>query len=106
QLRIAEDGTVSGLQGPLGRLAITIFDSEAAVSPRGDGMMTGQGGRPPTPGETRLRSGGLEGSNVQPIAETTAMVEILRSYQTSQQLSASLDDMRKRAIEQLSRAGS
>jgi flagellar basal-body rod protein FlgF len=31
------------------------------------------------------------------------MVEILRSYQTSQRLSADLNDMRKRAIDRLSR---
>jgi flagellar basal-body rod protein FlgF len=103
QLRIGEDGTINGAAGPIGRLAVTVFDDELAVSPRGDGMMTGEGGRVLAVGETRLRTGGLEGSNVQPIIETNNMVEILRSYQTSQRMSEALNDMRKRAIERLAR---
>lgn len=101
---IAADGTVMGREGPLGRIAVTVFGDENAVSPRGDGMLTGTGGRPLPAAQTRLRIGGVEGSNVQPIVETTAMVEILRSYQTSQRMSESLSDMRKHAIDRLGRA--
>jgi flagellar basal-body rod protein FlgF len=54
-----------------------------------------------TPAETRLKSGGVEASNVEPIAETTKMVEILRAYQTSQAMSQSLDDLRHNAIQRL-----
>lgn len=104
-LRVLEDGTVAGAGGPLGRIAITVFDNEGALDPRGDGMMMGEGGRELAAAETRLRSGGVEGSNVQPIVETTQMVEILRAYQTSQRLSETISDMRKRAIERLSRLG-
>lgn len=104
-LRIGEDGTVHGTLGPLGRIAVTVFDNEIAVSPRGDGLMAGEGGRVLAAAETRLRTGGVEGSNVQPIIETTSMIEILRSYQTSQRMSDALSDMRKRAIERLGRVG-
>lgn len=104
-LRISEDGTIASPAGPLGRLTVTVFDDELAVSPRGDGLMAGEGGRVLAVAETRLRSGGVEGSNVQPIVETTSMVEILRSYQSSQRMSDALGDMRKRAIERLSRIG-
>ena len=102
-LTIAGDGTVTGPQGPLGRLTVTVFDDERAVSPRGDGMMIGDGGRQLAAAETRFKTGGVEASNVQPIVETTAMVEILRSYQTSQRMSEALSDMRRRAIERLGR---
>lgn len=102
-LTIAGDGTVTGPQGPLGRLTVTVFDDERAVSPRGDGMMTGDGGRQLAVTETKFKTGGVEASNVQPIVETTAMVEILRSYQTSQRMSEALSDMRRRAIERLGR---
>ncbi|MEW9854500.1 flagellar hook-basal body complex protein [Novosphingobium sp. M1R2S20] len=104
-LKIGEDGSIVGAAGPLGRLSVTVFDNEAMVSPRGDGMMAGEGGRVLAANEARLRSGGLEGSNVEPIVETTNMVEILRSYQTSQRMSEALNEMRKRAIERLSRIG-
>jgi flagellar basal-body rod protein FlgF len=47
----------------------------------------------------------VEGSNVNAIQETTDMVEILRAYQTSQNLSNSMSDLRKSAIDKLSRVG-
>jgi flagellar basal-body rod protein FlgF len=80
-----------------------VFADEGAVSPRGDGMMSGTSGRVLGAAETKLTAGGVEASNVQPIAETTAMVEILRSYQSSQRMSQALDDMRKNAIDRLGR---
>lgn len=100
---IAADGTVMTREGEVGRIAITSFADENMVSPRGDGLMTGTGGRQLAAAETRLRIGGVEASNVQPIVETTAMVEVLRAYQTSQRMSESLGELRKRAIDRLGR---
>jgi flagellar basal-body rod protein FlgF len=102
-LSVGADGTVTGKDGPLGRIAVTVFADERAMGPGGDGMFTGQGGRELTAQETKLRTGGIETSNVQPIVETTSMVEILRAYQASMQMSNSLNDMRKNAIERLGR---
>ena len=102
-IAITADGSVVGTGGALGRLSVTVFDDERGVDPRGDGMMTGQGGRVLTAAETKLKVGGVEGSNVQPIVETTNMVEILRSYQNSQRMSESLSELRKNAIGRLGR---
>jgi flagellar basal-body rod protein FlgF len=102
-LSIAADGSVMGKQGALGRLNVTVFD-EAGVVPRGDGLMDGSNGRVLAAAETRLKTGGIEASNVQPIVETTAMVEILRAYQSSQKVMDSINDMRSRAIDRLSRS--
>jgi flagellar basal-body rod protein FlgF len=102
-LSIARDGSVNGLAGPLGRLTITRFDDETAVSPRGDGLLEGDGGVAVPAEQVRLRTGGLEGSNVEPLLETTRMVEVLRAYQTSQRMIEGMDDMRKRAIDKLGR---
>lgn len=101
---IAADGTVAGANGPLGRLTVTIFD-EANVDPRGDGLMRGTGGRALAAADTRFRSGGVEGSNVNAIVETTDMIAILRAYQTSHNISQSMADMRKQAIDRLGRVG-
>lgn len=101
-MSIASDGTVSTRTGPLGRIAVTQFD-ELRVSPRGDGVMNGAGGRVLSPAETHLKTGGVEASNVEPIVETTAMVDILRAYQSSMEMSASLDSMRTSAIDRLSK---
>ncbi|WP_404337397.1 flagellar hook basal-body protein [Sphingomonas sp. MMS12-HWE2-04] len=102
RLTIGNDGSVMGPDGPLGRLTVTRFD-EADMDPRGDGLMSGNNGRELTAAETSIKSGGVEGSNVNAIVETTDMVEILRAYQTSQHLSESISDMRKSAIDRLGR---
>lgn len=104
RLSITGDGTVMGPDGPLGRLTVTVFN-EANLDPRGDGMMNGKEGRELTAAETKLKSGGVEGSNVNAIVETTDMVEILRAYQTSMNLNESMSDLRKKAIDRLGRVG-
>jgi flagellar basal-body rod protein FlgF len=101
-LSIGSDGTVSTRTGPIGRIGVTLFD-ELRVSPRGDGVMNGAGGRLLTADETRLKTGGVEASNVEPIVETTAMVDILRSYQSSMEMSSSINAMRSSAIGRLSK---
>jgi flagellar basal-body rod protein FlgF len=100
-LSIGQDGTINGKSGPLGRLAVTVFDSEAGLVPGGNGLMTGTGGRELGAAETRIKTGGVESSNVNAITETTDMVEILRAYQTSQHIADSMSDLRKRAIDTL-----
>lgn len=102
KLSIGSDGTVTGADGPIGRLTVTVFD-EANLDPRGDGMFNGTSGRELTAAETSLKTGGVEGSNVNAITETTDMIEILRAYQTSQHISDSMSDMRKQAIDKLGR---
>ena len=102
KLSIGSDGSVNGPNGPVGRLTVTVFD-EAGMDPRGDGMFNGSNGRELTAAETHLKTGGVEGSNVNAITETTDMIEILRAYQTSQHISDSMSDMRKQAIDKLGR---
>lgn len=104
-LAIGDDGTVSSKDGPLGRIAVTVFDDESGITPRGDGMMTGAGGRVLSATDTKLKPGGVEGSNVQPIVETTELVDILRSYQSSMKMADALNDMRLRAIGRLGKLG-
>lgn len=104
-LEINQDGTVNSATGPLGRIAVTVFTDESGITPRGDGMMNGTGGRVLDATETKLKSGGVEGSNVQPIVETTEMVDIMRSYQASMKMTEALNEMRQRAIQRLSKLG-
>jgi flagellar basal-body rod protein FlgF len=104
-ITIAADGSVMAEGEVLGRLAVTGFADENALEVRGDGMLTGANGRMLAAEQTRLRTGGVEASNVEPILETTNMVDILRAYQTSRRLSEDMADLRKRAIDRLSRVG-
>ncbi|WOK37762.1 flagellar hook-basal body complex protein [Sphingomonas sp. C3-2] len=100
---IASDGSVITREGQIGRIAVTVFADENQISPRGDGIVTGTGGQQLTADQTRLRVGGVEGSNVQPIVETSNMVEILRAYQSSMRMSENLNELRKQAISRLGR---
>ena len=100
---VAPDGTIAGPQGPLGRIALTRFANEASVVQRGDGFVIGQEPAEMAAAETRLKSGGVEGSNVQPIVETTRMVQILRSYESSVKMADQIAQMRQKAIERLGR---
>ncbi|MBJ6122111.1 flagellar hook-basal body complex protein [Sphingomonas mollis] len=104
-LTIGNDGTVATKDGPVGRIAVTVFDDERMVTPRGDGLMTASNGRELAAADTRLRNGGIEASNVEPIVETTQMVEILRAYQSSMKMSQDMDDLRRRAIDRLGKLG-
>jgi flagellar basal-body rod protein FlgF len=100
---ITQDGSVMAGQNQVGRLAVTNFADENMLDVRGDGMLTGTGGRFMTAAQTKLHSGGVEASNVEPIVETTKMVDILRAYQTSQRMTDDMADMRQQAISRLGR---
>lgn len=102
KIQIAENGAVSGPQGEIGRLGIASFANEGLLVPLGDGMYSAQGAQPAA-ANVRIRSGGVEGSNVQPVLETTQMIEVLRSYQSSQKALDGIRDMRAKAIDKLGR---
>jgi flagellar basal-body rod protein FlgF len=100
---ITGNGSVVAADAVISRLAVTDFADENQLEVRGDNLLAGQGGRILPAAQTRLHSGGVEGSNVETIVETTNMVQIMRSYQTSQRLVEDLSDMRKQAIGRLGR---
>ena len=78
------------------------FAADAKLAKLGNSLVVGDA-LPIEPGETELRAGLVEGSNVSPIAETTQMIEILRAYQTMQRLTDRGNELRGRAIERLGR---
>lgn len=102
-LNITKNGTIMSGDDAVGRLAVTTFADENQLEVRGDNMLIGTGGRILTPAETRVHSGGVEGSNVETLVETNNMVQIMRSYQTSQRLTEDLADMRKQTINRIGR---
>lgn len=102
-LSITKSGTIMAGEEAIARLAVTRFDDENQLEKRGNNFVAGVGGRVLPATETRLLTGGVEGSNVESIAETSHMIEIMRSYQSSQRLSESLSDMRKQTINRIGR---
>jgi flagellar basal-body rod protein FlgF len=102
-LSITKNGTIMANDAVVARLAITRFADENQLEVRGNNLLFGEGGRLLPAAEARVVSGGVEGSNVESIVETTNMVQIMRSYQTSQQMIETLSDMRKQTINRIGR---
>lgn len=100
-IHITEDGLLSTSAGEKGRLQVAVFADETKLVQRGDSLLDGTPERILPPEEVQLKPGMVEGSNVRPIIETTEMIDILRSYQTTQKLVERTSEMRRRAIERL-----
>lgn len=99
---IGSDGTVSTPQGVRGRLALFTFADPQALKPEGSSHFIAEApAQDAAPGEARVIQYATEKSNVQPIVETTRLVEITRAYQTLSQMMQRGDELRRSAIERL-----
>ncbi len=87
-LTIAADGTVMTPNGPLGRLAITSFPDEMQVTAARRRHVRRQSAASSPSRRRGCAPAGSRRSNVEPIVETTKMVEILRAYQSSMAMSS------------------
>lgn len=85
EVKITAAGDVTADGNTVGRLGLFEFDNLQDLKPEGNGLYSAKdGGRPAT--ETAVVQGSLEGSNVNAIQETTRMIEILRSYQSTMRM--------------------
>ncbi|MDP6429717.1 MAG: flagellar basal-body rod protein FlgF [Rhodospirillales bacterium] len=101
-ISISKDGTVSAESGILGRIKVVTFENESILQKAASGRFTST--EEPTElkaEETRLQQGVLESSNVNPILEMTRMIDVLRSYQSTQKLSKTDHDLQRRALREI-----
>lgn len=103
-ISIDRNGVVSTEEGEVGRLMLVEFESEQVLEPAGNGLYRAEGAAPAT--ETVVVQGKLEGSNVQPIVEMTRMIDVLREYQSVQNMMRSEHERMSTAIQRLGRSGS
>ncbi len=95
-------GVVSSQNGQIGQLQIVEFDNVQELEPVGGNLYRTDGAsRPAT--ETRVSQGFLEGSNVNPIVETTRMIEILREFQSLRRVLDGEHERLRDAIDKLTR---
>lgn len=102
---IAADGTISGRAGPIARIGVYGFAREEALTRLGSGLYASSESPAPAPA-TRIAQGALEGSNVQPIHEMTAMLETTRAFESAQRLLETQHELERQAIERSARAPS
>lgn len=98
---ISEDGTISTDQGEAGRLMLVEFENVQQLEATGNGLYKTDAAAGPAQ-ESRLIQGMLEGSNVNPVLEMTRMIDVLRSYQATQNMLNGEHDRQRTMIRQLS----
>lgn len=100
-ISIAEDGTVSTEEGPVGQIMISEFEDIDTMEATGDNLY-----RALEPGvaatSTRMISGMVEGSNVNSISEMTRLIDTHRAYQSSAKMLQSEHERQRTMIQRLS----
>ena len=83
-LTISADGSITGANGPLGRIGLVEFENERNLKRSENNLYEAKGERARAAENSSMLQGNLEGSNVQPILEMTRMIEVHRSYRSTQ----------------------
>ena len=100
-IHIGKDGVVTGAKGQLGQVKVVSFDNERALVKEGGTLYsTTQTANPVT--TPNIQQGMLESSNVSPVTEISHMLEIMRSYQATANLSQSQQQLMSNAIDKIS----
>jgi flagellar basal-body rod protein FlgF len=108
QINIAPNGDVTArvddgvsLLG-IGKLEVETFNNEQGMQAQGGGLYTTS--EEPTPADTpNIVQGALEESNVQPVAEITNMIQIMRYYEQTVNMIGQENQRLDNAIDKLSK---
>ena len=106
-IAVGPDGTISiknqvgASVQLLGKMRIVNFADERMLKKAGASLFDAAG-QPATPAtEARVHQGVVEKSNVEAVIEITKMIDVLRAYQASTEMTKQSEEMYRRAIEQL-----
>jgi flagellar basal-body rod protein FlgF len=100
EIHIADDGTVTGAKGQLGKVKLTQFDNDRALQKEGGSLYSTD--QPPKAVEQpNMKQGALESSNVETVVEISHMLEVTRAYQMTASLTQSQQDLMRQAIDKL-----
>ncbi len=101
-ITVAPDGTLSTENGVLGKMAVVSFANKQAMRVVAGGMYSTNQAATPVEQPTIIQ-GMLEGSNVQPIAEMTRMIQVARSYESTKSFVGREDERMKEMIKEFAR---
>jgi flagellar basal-body rod protein FlgF len=105
QISITSDGTISIRNGEvIGRLRVVTLPIKEYVTRHGDGLFRTDLPVVDSP-TAKIVQGMLESSNVNPISELTAMINVQRSYESTSRAIENENDKTRRMIETLGRPG-
>ncbi len=97
---VDERGVISDQTGQIGRLNVVEFENLQSLKPTGGNAYTSKD-QPVEAQKTTVAQGFLEGSNVQPVVETTRMIKILRQFQSVQRMLEAEHERQRTAIQKL-----
>ena len=100
-LQVASDGTLSTNLQRLGKLRLVDFADERTLKKVGSSLYDAGAQTAQASTTVRVHQGLVERSNVEPVLEIAHMIEVLRAYQMSSDLTKSGEDLLKQAIEKL-----
>ena len=100
-LHLGSDGTLSTDLQQLGKLRIVNFTDERALKKIGASLYDAGTQQPAEVTTARVRQGLIESSNVEPVLEIAHMIDVMRAYQASSDLTKSSEDLLKQAIEKI-----
>lgn len=102
ELDITDAGQIIADGNAVGQIMVHEFENLQNLSPEGSGLYkAAEAGLPAQ--ETRVKQGMIEGSNVNGVVEMTRMIEILRSYQSTQRMIQTEHERQKDAVSRLGR---
>jgi len=108
EVKIGEDGLVAATSGPIDRLQVVEFAAAAPLSKVGHTYFRpGDAGSPRPATRTAVRQGHLEAANVNPAEAAVRLIEVQRQFETlARAVTLVSQDMNRRAIDEIPRAGS
>lgn len=94
---VATDGSISADGQPVGRIAVFTVADQALLRRAADGLF--ESPEPPAEAEdAAVFQGFLEGSNVSPVSEIAAMIQVQRAYELGQSFLTTEDERMRQAI--------
>ncbi len=101
-ITISKDGIVSDSAGEIGRITVMKFDNNQTLTALNSGLFSTE--QQPVPAdEAEVVQGMLESSNVNAVHELTRMIELSRSYSSTQNMLQADSEMRRTIIRRLGR---
>lgn len=99
-IEFAGDGSLSSRAGLIAKVTVVEFEDDQDIENVGDTLFKTD--QEPLPAENaRLAQGMIEESNINPVKEVTEMINVLRSYQSTESMLEKYQELRQRAINAL-----
>jgi flagellar basal-body rod protein FlgF len=99
---ISLDGVVSQGNLQLAALGVVDFPSASVLSKQGDNLYANtSNAQPAAAANAQLHQGMLEGSNVNPIAEVTNLIQISRAYESASKMVSDINTLSEQTVNRL-----